>query len=42
MGNDGWVSLAHGVHPYKVGDEHQFFMNPRNAFYFAPDGKRAA
>ncbi|MEO9827097.1 MAG: ABC transporter ATP-binding protein [Paracoccaceae bacterium] len=42
MGDDGWVSLAHGVHPYNVGEDHQFFMNPSNAFYFAPDGKRAA
>jgi glycerol transport system ATP-binding protein len=42
MGQDGWVSLAHGVHPYQVGEDHQFFMNPRNALYFVPDGKRAA
>lgn len=42
MGDDGWVSLAHGVHPYQVGEDHQFFMNPGKAFYFAPDGRRAA
>ncbi len=42
MGEDGWVSLAHGVHPYQVGEEHQFFMDPANAFYFDLDGRRAA
>lgn len=42
MGDDGWVSLAHGVHPYRVGQDHQFFMDPGKAFYFAPDGRRAA
>ncbi len=42
MGDDAWVSLAHGVHPYEVGADHQFFMNPRNAFYFDLDGRRAA
>ncbi|NNE87903.1 MAG: ABC transporter ATP-binding protein [Silicimonas sp.] len=42
MGDDGWVSLAHGVHPYKVGADHQFFMDPSKAFYFTSDGRRAA
>ena len=42
MGEDGWVSLAHGVHPYKVGEEHRFFMDASRAFYFAPDGRLAA
>ncbi|MDF1669074.1 MAG: ABC transporter ATP-binding protein [Roseovarius sp.] len=39
MGEDGWVSLAHGVHPYKVGADHAFFMDASKAFYFAPDGR---
>jgi len=38
MGEDGWVSLAHGVHPYRVGADHAFYMDPGKAFYFAPDG----
>lgn len=38
----GWVSLAHGVHPYTIGEDHQFFMNPSMCFYFAPDGSLAA
>ena len=42
MGADGWVSLSHGVHPYQVGEDHQFFMDPRHAFYFAPDGRLVA
>lgn len=42
MGDDGWVSLAHGVHPYEVGAEHQFYMDVSRAFYFTPDGRRAA
>ncbi len=42
MGQEGWVSLAHGVHPYKVGEDHQFFMDTAQAFYFAADGRLVA
>lgn len=35
-----WVSLAHGVHPYEIGRDHPFFLNPDACFYFAPDGSR--
>ncbi|AEI92378.1 MULTISPECIES: ABC transporter ATP-binding protein [Roseobacter] len=42
MGNEGWVSLAHGVHPYQIGEEHRFFMDISKAFYFAPDGSLVA
>lgn len=42
MGDDGWVSLAHGVHPYEIGESHRFFMDASKAFYFAPDGRLAA
>lgn len=42
MGEDGWVSLAHGVHPYEVGEDHKFFMNASKAFYFGPDGRLVA
>lgn len=42
LGADGWVSLAHGVHPYEIGQPHQFYMNPSKAFYFAPDGRLVA
>ncbi|MEP2784589.1 MAG: ABC transporter ATP-binding protein [Pseudoruegeria sp.] len=33
-----WVSLAHGVHPYEIGAEHPFYLDPTACFYFAPDG----
>ena len=42
MGSDGWVSLSAGVHPYQVGEDHQFFMDANQAFYFAPDGRLVA
>lgn len=41
MGDSGWVSLAHGVHPYKVGEPHQFYMDVSKAFYFSSDGRLA-
>jgi glycerol transport system ATP-binding protein len=42
MGQDAWVSLAPGVHPYKVGTDHRFYMDPSKCFFFAPDGALAA
>lgn len=41
MGEGAWVSLAHGVHPYKVGEDHEFYMDVDKAFYFGPDGRLA-
>ncbi|MEL6169184.1 MAG: ABC transporter ATP-binding protein [Pseudomonadota bacterium] len=37
-----WVSLASGVHPYQVGEDHTFFMNPSHCRYFGQDGARVA
>ncbi|MFL4468724.1 ABC transporter ATP-binding protein [Tateyamaria armeniaca] len=42
LGDDGWVSLAHGVHPYQVGESHRFYMDASKAFFFSPDGRLAA
>jgi glycerol transport system ATP-binding protein len=42
IGGDGWVSLAHGVHPYEIGQDHAFYMNASHFFYFAPDGRLVA
>jgi glycerol transport system ATP-binding protein len=42
MGDDGWVSLSHGVHPYQIGQEHPFYMDASKCFYFAPDGRLVA
>lgn len=41
MGADGWVSLAAGVHPYEVGEMHDFYMDAAQAFYFDTEGRRA-
>ncbi len=42
FGDDSWVSLAPGVHPYEIGQDHQFFMDPSKCYFFAPDGKLVA
>ena len=42
MGDDAWVSLSPGVHPYRVGEEHQFFMDPSQCFVFDADGRLVA
>jgi glycerol transport system ATP-binding protein len=40
--NNSWVSLSAGVHPYEVGEMHDFYMDPSAAYVFAPDGSRVA
>ncbi|MEO0678920.1 MAG: ABC transporter ATP-binding protein [Pseudomonadota bacterium] len=37
-----WVSLSPGVHPFRVGETHQFHMTPHRCLYFGPDGALAA
>ena len=37
-----WVSLSAGVHPYEIGETHDFYMDPTACYFFAPDGSRAA
>ena len=39
MDSDSWVSLAHGVHRYQVGQKHQFYVDVSHAFYFDQDGR---
>lgn len=39
-GHAEWVSLSDGIHPYEVGSDHPFFLNPSECFYFASDGQR--
>ncbi|MEP5761964.1 MAG: ABC transporter ATP-binding protein [Litoreibacter sp.] len=39
MKNADWVSLSHGVYPYKVGEAHSFFLDPEACFYFSHDGQ---
>ncbi|MFC6686653.1 ABC transporter ATP-binding protein [Jhaorihella thermophila] len=38
MGGHVWVSLSPGVHAYKVGEEHEFYMAPEHCFYFGENG----
>ena len=42
FGDTTWVSLAHGVHPYEIGQNHQFHFDPARCLYFAPDGASVA
>ncbi len=42
LGDINWVSLAHGVHPYQVGQDHTFYMDPERCRYFAEDGALVA
>jgi len=42
LGDVDWVSLSSGVHPYKVGEDHAFFMDPTHCRYFGADGTRVA
>ncbi len=42
LGEVDWVSLSLGVHPYNVGQEHSFFMDPSHCRYFGEDGKWVA
>ena len=44
LGQDhaSWVSLSAGVHPYEVGELHDFYMDPSQGYFFAPDGSRVA
>ena len=42
FGDNGWVSLAHGVHPYSRGEDHTFYLNPDECLYFTLDGNRVA
>ncbi len=42
LGDVDWVSLSTGVHPYRVGEEHTFYMDPTHCRYFGNDGERVA
>jgi glycerol transport system ATP-binding protein len=36
----GWISQAHGVHAFNVGDTASFYFDAGQALYFTPDGQR--
>jgi glycerol transport system ATP-binding protein len=41
-GEGVWVAQSDGVHPYRVGEEHRFFLDVAHGLYFAADGRRVA
>ncbi|MEL6838065.1 MAG: ABC transporter ATP-binding protein [Pseudomonadota bacterium] len=42
MPDADWVSLSHGVHPYEVGEDHPFYLDPSACMLFAEDGQVVA
>jgi len=42
MDGRSWVSLAHGVHPYEIGEDHLFYINPAKCFFFDQSGALVA
>jgi len=37
IGGHSWVSQSHGVHPFQIGERHEFFLNADQCLYFGPD-----
>ncbi len=42
IGGHTWVSLSPGVHPYRIGDDHEFHMIPGQCYYYDAQGALAA
>jgi glycerol transport system ATP-binding protein len=42
VGDAIWVAQSNGVHPYRVGDTHDFYLDVRRGLYFDADGRRVA
>ena len=42
MGAGNWVSLSSGTHPYRVGEDHMFYLMPEQCYFFDQAGKLAA
>ena len=42
VGDKVWVAQSNGVHPYRVGESHDFFLDVRRGLYFDADGRRVA
>ncbi|MEO0830047.1 MAG: TOBE domain-containing protein, partial [Pseudomonadota bacterium] len=38
LGDQTWVSQSPGVHPYEVGEMHDFHLLPDRCLYFEPNG----
>jgi len=41
-GDEDWVSQAHGVHGFKVGEAHDFYFDASRGLYFGSDGRLVA
>ena len=39
MGGGTWVSQANGLHPFKVGERHHFYLDSSKCFYFDSHGQ---
>ena len=42
VANTVWVSLSAGAHPFKVGERHDFFLDPTHCYYFDMSGRLVA
>jgi glycerol transport system ATP-binding protein len=42
VGDQTWVAQSNGVHPYRVGEAHEFYLEVAHGLYFAADGRRVA
>ena len=42
VGERTWVAQSNGVHPYRVGETHDFYLDVSHGLYFAEDGRRVA
>ena len=42
VGERTWVAQSNGVHPYRVGETHDFYLDVGHGLYFAADGRRVA
>ena len=41
-GDQTWVAQSDGVHPYRLGQSHAFYLDVSRALYFGADGRRVA
>ncbi len=42
FGDETWVSQSHGVHPYRLGEPHTFYVDPAGHLYFDRGGNLVA
>ncbi len=42
IGGQSWVSQSHGIHPLRIGERHEFFLDVTQCLYFGPDNKLIA